>query len=281
MNQASIYRTRAGEELVQAQYDAQLARWPVPCETFNLPTRHGTTFVVASGPVAAPPLILLHGAGTNSATWMGDVGAYTQHYRVYAVDLLGEAGKSAPHRPDWACPAYAEWLMDVLQGLHTPQAILVGLSQGAWCALKLACAQPALVQKLVLLTPGGVVPDKAGFLPQAIGLSLLGAWGRRRLTRLILAGQPIPSEVEAALLQIQTHFRPRLATLPLFTDAELRRLTMPVLLLMGARDVLRDAEKIVARLKPLLPQLQVQLYSDGGHALLNTTPRILPFLNAG
>jgi pimeloyl-ACP methyl ester carboxylesterase len=110
----SIYKSSAGERAVMALYDRVLAdHWPAPYETLNTPTRHGDTFVVANGDKSAPPLVLLHGAGSNSAIWAGDVAAYSQQHRVYAVDLPGEPGKSAPNRPAWDSPAFAEWLEDV------------------------------------------------------------------------------------------------------------------------------------------------------------------------
>jgi pimeloyl-ACP methyl ester carboxylesterase len=75
-----------------------------------------------------------------------------------------------------------------------------------------------------------------------------------------------------------THFKTRLGTLPIFSDLELQCLTMPVLLLVGERDVLRDAEKISARMQKLVPYLTTIIIPKGGHALLNTTAHILPFL---
>ena len=118
VNAAAICKSPAGASAVLAQYDAQLARWPVPCTMQAVPSRYGATFVSASGNAAAPPLVLLHGAGSNSAMWAGDVAAYSQRYRVYAVDLLGEPGKSAPVRPDWPGPTYVEWQGDVLDALQ-------------------------------------------------------------------------------------------------------------------------------------------------------------------
>lgn len=92
MSTASIYKTPAGEKTVMDLYDSLLRSWPVPHETLNIATRHGNTFVVASGRPDAPPLILLHGAGSNSSIWAKDVIAYSRTYRTYAVDLLGEDG---------------------------------------------------------------------------------------------------------------------------------------------------------------------------------------------
>jgi pimeloyl-ACP methyl ester carboxylesterase len=75
-----------------------------------VPTRQGNTFVVVSGNPSSRPVVLLHGSGANSAWWMRDATAWAQHHRVYAVDVIGEPGLSAPSRPPLASPAYAEWL---------------------------------------------------------------------------------------------------------------------------------------------------------------------------
>jgi pimeloyl-ACP methyl ester carboxylesterase len=263
-----------------ALYDAALARWPVPYETLTIPTRYGDTFVVACGEPTAPPLILLHGAGTNSAIWIGDVGAFSRQYRVYAIDLIGEAGKSAPNRPDWNGPAYTEWLCDVFHALKIERAAIVGISQGAWTALKFATSAPERVTKLVLMTPGGVVPDKLSFLLRAMPLSMLGRWGAERLSRAIYGSQPIPDGALEITVVVMSHFKARVGVLPNFTDEALRRLTMPTLLLGGTEDVLRDIPKIAARLEKLLPRLNVTIIPKAGHALLNTTDRVKDFLLA-
>ena len=59
MKTESIYKSAEGAAAIMALYDAVLARWPVPHEFLYVPTRHGATFVVASGDPAAAPLVLL------------------------------------------------------------------------------------------------------------------------------------------------------------------------------------------------------------------------------
>ncbi len=275
---SSIYKTLAGEHAVMVLYDSLLARWPVPYEAMDIPTRYGKTFVIGSGDTTAPALVLLHGAGTNSIMWAGDIEAYSRHYRVYAVDLPGEPGKSTPNRLDWTSPAYAEWLADVFAALQIGCSSLIGFSQGGWTALKFSISHPEQVRKLVLLSPGGIAPDKLSFVLKAIPLSMLGERGIRQLNRLLSGGQDIPPEVDQALTVITTHFKPRVAPLPIFTDQELQCLNMPVLVLMGDRDALRDGQKINARLKKQVTNVQTATISGGGHALFNTTGKILPFL---
>lgn len=279
MNPSPLYRSAAGEQAVMALYDRALARWPVPYEVRDVETRHGRTHVIASGEASAPPLVLLHGASSNAVSWIGDVAAYSRHCRVYAIDIPGEPGRSAPNRLPWAGPAYAEWLAEVLDGLGTRRATLLGLSQGGWTALKLATQQPERVEKLVLLSPAGIVPTRTSFILRAVLLSLLGRRGAEALNRYVFGGRPMHEEAVAFMNAIMTHFKPRVGAEVLFTDEELRRLTMPVLLIAGARDVVRPSAPMAARLQGLLPHLTVRILPEAGHVLANLSPEVAPFLS--
>ena len=72
---SAVYASTAGGQVVVQRYREILRLWPVPREELLVPTREGDTFVVACGPPEAPPLVLLHGSGSNAAMWMGDVAA--------------------------------------------------------------------------------------------------------------------------------------------------------------------------------------------------------------
>src|SRR5512139_3195860 len=131
---STIYKSAEGATAVRNAYRDVLRRWPVPNEQLTVPTRQGETFVIAGGPPDAPPVILLHGSTANSSAWMGDVAAWSERLRVYAVDVIGEPGLSAPARPVMASDAYAGWLDDVLDGLGLglERAAVVGMSLGGW-----------------------------------------------------------------------------------------------------------------------------------------------------
>ena len=263
-----------------AFYDAALARWPVAHETFTLPTRHGDTFIIASGEESTPPLVLLHGSASNAVSWIGDIVEYSQHFRVYAVDLPGEPGRSAENRPAWDGPDFAEWLEDVLDGLKIQKASLLGISQGGWTALKFATTRPECVTKLVLLTPGGVVPTRSSFILSAVMLSVLGRWGAQRINRMVCGKQPIHPEAVKFMDAIYTHFNTRIEKEVLFSDAALQCLSMPVLFIGGAQDVLFDVDAAAQRMQKLVPQLQGMIIPEMGHALINLSGHIMPFLTA-
>lgn len=284
----AIYKTPEGEQAVMAMYDKILARWPVPYATATLATRHGATFAISSGPTdaepqartAVPPVLLLHGASSNALAWIGDVAALSRRQRVYALDLLGEAGRSSPHRPPWSGPAYVEWLEDVLEKLGYAQAAFVGISQGAWVALKFATAEPQRVARLVLLAPAGVTTARLSFLLRALPLTLLGRRGGEAINRIVMGKQPLDPEAVAYMNLIMTHFKPRVGTLPNFTDAELRRLMMPTLVVAGAQDALYPSARTVARLQKLAPNLAAHLLPEAGHVLHGRGEEIAAFLAA-
>ncbi len=280
MNAKPIYKSPAGKKEIMALYDAALARWPVPHEEIYIPTRHGDTFVISSGEKTAPPLILLHGSASNAASWVADVAAYSAHFHVLAVDLPGEPGKSAENRPSWQGLDFGEWLEDVLDGLMIETTALVGISQGGWTALRFATYRPERVSKLVVLAPAGIAPARTSFLLKAIFYRLLGSKGGEKMNQLVMGKQEMHPDAVRFMNTIMAHFNGRLEKEYIFTDEELKRLTMPTLLIGGTEDALIPVEKITPRMETLLPHFTAEIIPGMGHALVNLSEKIIPFLSA-
>jgi len=277
-----IYKSIAGEREIRERYSRILSRWPVPCEHLRLPTREGETFVVACGPANAPPLLLFHGSGANSAMWMGDAATWSQHFRLFAVDMIGEPGLSAPARPPLASESHALWLDDVMQGLSLARASMAGVSLGGWLALDYATRRPHRIDRIVVLCPGGVGRQKNGILFKAIFLQMFGEWGRKKALEAALgpapAGAAINPEFAKFVFLIQKHFRPRRVKIPQFSDESLKRLQMPVLAIVGGRDAMLDSFDTKRRLERCVPHASVCLLPDAGHLLREQTTRVLEFL---
>jgi hypothetical protein len=47
---------------------------------------------------------------------------------------------------------------------------------------------PERVTALVVLSPGGITPDKLSFVVRALPLLLLGRWSIKRINRMVLGG---------------------------------------------------------------------------------------------
>jgi pimeloyl-ACP methyl ester carboxylesterase len=281
----SIYRSEAGERAVRERYIKFLKHWPVPNEQLSVATREGETFVVASGPRDAPALVLLHGASGNSAMWMGDIAAWATHFRVFAIDVIGDAGLSAPSRPPFDSDRHALWLDDVMERLSLSRATFVGVSNGGWLALDYATRRPERVESLVVLCPGGVVRAK-NILLKVLPFLILGNWGARRIRAMILgrtpANAPKAHQVFADFIAlIFQHLRPRPKRHPIFSDDALKRLTMPtipMLAILGGKDVIFDSAAIKQRLERALPHAEIRYLAEAGHFIRGQTGPILEFL---
>ncbi|MEN6314459.1 MAG: alpha/beta hydrolase [Clostridiaceae bacterium] len=278
MNANSVFKSVDGKNAILAVYDSLLEKWPVPFEKISLKTRHGDTFVIAGGDKSLPPLILLHGSSSNSAMWIGDISEYTKYYRVYAVDLPGEPGKSADIRPDLTTLAYSDWMKDVLEELKIEKASFVGISLGGWLTLKFATVYPDKIDRLVLLCPSGIGPQKASVMLYMLPLKLLGKWGDIKAVKKIMGTKELSEETIEYCRLISKNFSPFTGLVPVFSDEELKRLTSPIMLIVGEKDVLLDSKKTAERVKKALPQAQIILLSGAGHGLVDQTERIIPFL---
>ncbi len=275
----SIYKSAEGERVVRARYLEILKRWPVPNQQLRVPTREGETFIVACGDRNAPPLLLLHGSMANSAMWIGDVAAWAEHFRVYAVDMIGDAGLSAPSRPPLASEAHALWLDDVMQALSLTRVSMVGVSLGGWLALDYATRRPERVESLVVLCPGGVGRQKVGFVFKMIPLRMMGPWGARKAREMVLGRTPdnLSPAIQYFSL-IHKNFRPRMVKLPIFSDDALQRLSMPVLAILGGQDVLLDSAGTKRRLERNVAHAEIRYLPEAGHFIPGQTAPILRFL---
>ncbi|MGV9411427.1 alpha/beta fold hydrolase [Nocardia sp. NPDC003693] len=278
---APIYKSAAGAAAIAERYREVLREWPIPAEQLRIPTRAGETFVLASGPVDAPPLVLLHGSGANSSMWRGDVAAWAREFRVYSVDLVGEPGGSAPTRPVLASEEVALWLDDVLAGLGVSETSMVAISLGGWTALDYAIRRPGRVTRLALLCPGGIGKQRLGLIVKMVVGRIFGRHDVRASAALAtgLSGADLDPILDDITLTF-THFNPRTERLPGFTDAQLRTLAMPVLAIVGDRDAMLDSAATARRLRSAVPHATVEVLPGVGHAIFGRTGRILEFLRA-
>ncbi|WP_260759590.1 alpha/beta fold hydrolase [Mycobacterium sp. SMC-4] len=278
---AGIYRSSSGQHAVERSYREHLQRWAVPLRQHTVATREGGTFVLDCGPTDAPPVVLLHGAGSNSAIWQADASRWSLTHRLYMVDLVGEPGLSAPSRPPLDSDAYALWLDDVLDKLGVDAADFVGVSLGGWLATDYAIRRPSRVTRLALRAPGGIGRQRYGAVLAALALMPFGEPGTRRALRIALGPGRIPDPVIDYMLLIHRNYRPRRETLPVFSDEDLRAITAPLFVVLGARDRMLNSHDTAARLTRLQPAASINLLADAGHGLFDDGADLHSFLNQG
>ena len=82
------------------------------------------------------------------------------------------------------------------------------------------------------------------------------------------------------MVLIFKHFRPRVVKIPIFRDEALKRLTMPVLAIVGGQDVMLDSEGTRERLVRNVPLANIRFLPDARHYIPGQTQTILGFLRA-
>jgi pimeloyl-ACP methyl ester carboxylesterase len=118
---------------------------------FSKKSRLHTHYDIGSG----QPLLLIHGLGTESATWEPLVKKLdNQMYRVLAYDLLGFGQSPKPSNINYSVEDHAKALVDSLQNdVKEQQFILIGHSMGCLIASHIAATRPQLVKRLILYEP--------------------------------------------------------------------------------------------------------------------------------
>jgi pimeloyl-ACP methyl ester carboxylesterase len=276
-----IYRSPSGRQAVERSYREHLQRWTMPLRQCIVATREGETSVLDCGPTDAPPVILLHGAGSNSAIWHADAQRWSLTHRLYMVDLIGEPGLSAPSRPPRSGDAHARWLDDVLDELGVDAAALVGVSLGGWLATDYAIRRPDRVQRLALRAPGGIGRQRYGAVLAALALVPFGDRGTRLALRIALGPGHIPDPVVDYMLPIQRNYRPRHDTLPVFSDADLKSITAPLFVVLGSHDRMIDSRDTAARLTRIQPAASINLLPGVGHGHFDDGADLHTFLRRG
>lgn len=102
---------------------------------------------------SATPVVLLHGIGSGSASWVHQLDGLSGERKVLAWDTPGY-GRSSSVRPQFPVATdYAAALSATLAALGIERCVLVGHSLGAIIATAFAAEQPSKVAGLLLISP--------------------------------------------------------------------------------------------------------------------------------
>jgi pimeloyl-ACP methyl ester carboxylesterase len=276
-----VFKSEAARSRYLSVYDVRIRLWPVPCEEIDLPTRFGTTHVIASGPADAPPLVLLGSMMASATVWRANVATLSRHFRVYAVDVIGEPNKSEPTARILTRSGFAEWFTDVLDELRIDKTSIAGNSYGGFLAINQASLTPDRVRRIVLLSPAAVFAPiwafywnliQPGFLTwiaNGVAIDPLDAnWGDLvNLARI--EGTPV------------NFVPPRV-----LRRSELRRIRVPTLLLIGDQEVIYKPHATLRRALRRMPGLEAAIVPGANHMTALTKPddvnaRIVEFLASG
>ena len=196
------------------------------------------------------PLILLHGNGESCDYFEHQIGYFSASYRVIAIDTRGH-GKSPRGEKPFTIVQFAEDLHDFMDEKGIKKAILLGFSDGGNIALTFALKYLERVEKMVVdganLFPSGVKPLYQW--PIEIGYRIANLFSKK-------SEQAKRNAEVLGLMVNEPHIDP----------AELARLTMPILVVAGTRDMIKDAHtRLIYR---SLPNAKLSIL-EGDHFVAN------------
>lgn len=134
-------------------YDKTMSHWNVDFEVLYIPTSHGTAHIIMSGFENSENLILFHGLSSSSTMWYPNAKTLSNKYRIFAIDLIIEPGKSQQTKDFKNLKEVSDWYQEVISKLDLDSYHLIGPSRGGWFALDLTIRYPEKVKSTILLSP--------------------------------------------------------------------------------------------------------------------------------
>ena len=261
---------------------------PRPAEvSFKTLSLHGRETGYLGGG-EGPVLLLVHGMAGSCENWRDVLESLARHHTVIAPDLPGH-GMSAGGAGDYSLGSLASGLRDLLLALGHERATLVGHSLGGGIAMQFSYQFPEMVERLALVSSGGLGPEvspilRAAALPGAdlfiaatagVGQKVGGAIGRG----LAAVGMKPAADLAEVARGYASLAEPRrrkafLATLRSVVGTDGQRVSaadrlylaeeVPVLIVWGARDPIipvghgEDAHRA-------LPGSRLEVFENAGH----------------
>ena len=196
------------------------------------------------------PMILLHGNGENCDYFEHQIAYFSKQYHVIAIDTRGH-GKSSRGEKSFTIKQFAEDLHDFMDEKGIGKAILLGFSDGGNIALTFALKYPERVDKMIV--------DGANLFPS--GVKPLYQWpieiGYRIAKQFSKKSEKAKQNAEMLGLMVnEPHIEP----------SELARLTMPVLVVAGTKDMIKESHTRL--IYKSLPNAQMNII-EGDHFVAN------------
>jgi pimeloyl-ACP methyl ester carboxylesterase len=196
------------------------------------------------------PLILLHGNGESCDYFEHQIPRFAKDYRVIAIDTRGH-GQSPRGEKPFTIVQFAEDLCDFMDQNAIGKAILLGFSDGGNIALTFALKYPERIDKMIV--------DGANLFPS--GVKLLYQWPIEigyRIAKLF-AKKSEQAKQNAEMLGLMVNE-------PHIEPSELARLTMPVLVVAGTKDMIKESHTRL--IYKSLPNAKLEII-EGDHFVAN------------
>ncbi|UWY30418.1 alpha/beta hydrolase [Flavobacterium sp. TR2] len=267
-----VFKTKSEETAYQTAYDKALQLWNIPYTEEDVKTSFGTAHVVIAGPKNEKDLVLLHGMDASSTMWYPNIQALAKNHRVYAIDFIMEPNKSNLTAKPLSSNEIAIYYNEIFKHYKLKKFDVIGASRGGWIATLLATQKNNPMDKIVLLSPAQTFKfiDKPRKTSSALLLKLFPS--EKKFEKTLKAFSTHPEKI-SPIYKRQFYLANKYAKsnssmlkMKPFSDAELKSIQNPMLVLIGDQDVINSDESL-ERAKKYVSKIDTVKIKDAGHFL--------------
>jgi pimeloyl-ACP methyl ester carboxylesterase len=242
-----------------------MAESPAPTVPYGNNPAAGKTFVHEGNTFyyetygSGRPLLLIHGNAESIASFKEQIGVFAKRHRVLAMDSRGQ-GKSQLGTDKLTYEQMTEDTNAFLEYLKLDHVDVLGWSDGGIIGLLLAIHHPDKVGKLAVV--GANLQPNAAYQWAVDGIAKI----RARLTaELAHSDNPKPLQLQLQLLDLE-------GNQPHIPLTDLNRVQIPVLVMAGDRDVIRDDHTL--SIFHALPKSQLAIFPGATHIVPAQQPLV-------
>jgi len=312
----SLYKSEEGYKKMMSWYNRVQEEISVDHESVFADTRFGKTHIILAGKENLKSILLIPGVAGCAPLWRHQINAFSEHFRVFAIDIVGQPGKSAANPPSVFNDDFTDWLEDIIHSLNLDRPHIVGVSTGGTTAMDMAIRNPDLIDKTVMCGPTGLARARLPFRQwlltarkkntDALSDDLtassfskprsgetFGSFDRQLARGMALGTKHYRVDKSLGVYNEKTSRVDIMKALRVigkfFFSVDKKRLKSfknKGLLIFGEFEVLYNPWKISKRLQKLIPSLQIEIVKDAGHAAIYDQPKavnklVLDFLRKG
>ena len=230
---------------------------------------------------SGPPLVLIHGSGpgvTAFANWNQVIPALSEHFHVYAPDMVGFGYTDTPEDiEDFTLDVWVNHIIGFLDALGISRASFIGNSYGGALSLATAARHPERVDRFVLMGAAGLEFEMTpgleavwGYQPSLANMRKLMetfAYNSQLVTDAIVESRhnasTRPGAFEAYARLFPEPRAPKLRRLAT-PEAAIRQIQQRALIVHGREDVIVPVD-VAYRFSALLPHSELHVFGECGH----------------
>ena len=221
---------------------------------------------------AGPPLIMLHGATSTAAEdWAAQRPLFRKAFRVHLVDARGHGGTKWDVRDGFSRDMLVDDLLAFADALKLATFHVVAFSMGAMTALTFATRHPERLRTAIICGIDIVREPRTSVARRLMDPDRIEReepdWAAR------LEHRHGPVQGPGAWKNLLRAIVDDVATAPLLTPLDLRRVRLPVLLVYGDRDVFVPTDHAVTIYRQL-PDARLLITPDTPHQVMVSQPAL-------